>query len=560
MKKKIVLGVIFPLCATALLGACNLRKQSGESVDSSKTQLYINNFARGFGTKWLDNLKTQFESEHAEDSYEDGKKGVQIIIHSSNSPIKDNLGNILTKDDEIYFTEQSSYFQLYDAGVLCDITSAVTEKLTGYSETKSIEDKLTEEQQDYFGIVKDGTRHYYGVPHYSGFFGLQIDVDLFDEKGFYFAATPLDEGNGRFVTSRNPVKSAGPDGISGTYDDGFPRTYDEFFALCDYMVEEGCTPIVGSGANTSDYINHLVNGFVADYEGKDQLMNKYRSKGTMVNLVSSINPDGSVTKEAPTTINNQNGYLAYKSAGNYYGLKFLERMLSKSSYYWDKIKSSSYSAKSAQDDFLISYSEKSKQQIGMIYEGSWWENESDTTSTSLAQQKGDTYSKMNRRFAFLPFPKPTMERYLESNKSTLFDHLFSIMFVKANAASWKMPLINEFVKFCNSDRSLRDFTVTTNTPKSLNYELTAEDKAKMTYYGKCLAELKANADVVYPGCSDEIFKVHSNEFLNDRQYFTKVDSTVTQYAWNGIYARNYTAEQYFGGMVTYYQEQWAKWN
>ena len=560
MKNKIILGVIFPLCATALLSACNLRKQSGEAVDSSKTQLYINNFARGFGTKWLDNLKEQFEEEHAEDSYEEGKKGVQIILHSSNNPIKDNLGNILTKDDEIYFTEQSAYFQLYDAGILCDITSAVTDTLTEFGETKSIKDKMTEEQQDYFGIEQEGTKHYYGIPHYAGFFGLQVDIDLFDDKGFYFAKTPLDDGNGRFVNSRNPVKSAGPDGVEGTFDDGFPRTYDEFFALCDYMAEEGCTPIVGSGQNTSDYINHLVNGFVADYEGKEQLMIKYRSKGTMNNLVQSINPDGSIVKAPATEINKTNGYLAYKSAGNYYGIQFLERMLSKNTYYYEKIKSTSYSAKSAQDDFLITYSEKTRQQIGMIYEGSWWENESDSTSTSLAQQKGDAYSRINRRFAFLPFPKATMERYEENNKTTLFDHLFSLMFVKANVASWKMPLINDFVKFANSDRSLRDFTVTTNTPKSLQYELTAEDKEKMTYYGKCLAELKSNADVVYPACSDELFRIHSNEFLNDRQYFTKVDSTITQFVWNGVYQREYTAKQYFEGMVTYYQEQWEKWN
>ena len=95
-----------------------------------------------------------------------------------------------------------------------------------------------EEQQSF--LQKNGK--YYALPHYSVYQGLMYNIDLFEKKGLYFAKE-TDNGNDGFVV-KGEEKSCGPDGVYGTSDDGLPSSYEEFFKLCDYMVQRGVTPFV----------------------------------------------------------------------------------------------------------------------------------------------------------------------------------------------------------------------------------------------------------------------------------------------------------------------------
>ena len=559
MKNKLLVAMIAPLCLGVVFGVTSCGQ--GEKIDKSKTQIYINNFKRGFGSEWLSALKTRFEAEHAEDSYEEGKKGVQVVVHNVGTPADSRMANILSGIDEIYFTEQSYYysFMKYQGkNLLGDITDVVTDTLDEYGETRSIEDKLTDEQKDYYNTGSDTQKKYYALPHYSGYFGLQYDVDLFDLQGFYFAKENLSvaEGDmGQFISKRNNVKSAGPDGIEGTTDDGLPRTYDEFFQLCDYMVSKSVIPFMSSGQNANDYLNLLVNAFAADHAGKTEYTNKFRGEGEMKDLFNCFDTNGNPVADAtPTTLTKATGYEAYRTIGNYYGLSFLKKILSNPNYYFDKITSNAFSAKSAQDEMLIRFTETSSKKVAMISEGIWWENEAGTTSDELGERFGAKYSRINRKFGFMPFPKATEERYQKDNTNTLFDHLFSLMFIKANVAEWKLPLVKEFVKFANSDESLREFTRITNTPKALSYDLTADDEKEMTYYGKTLAVLKENSDIVYPGNDSELYQLNSAFFHTDNQFSTIVKGTENKFVWGKI--RTTSAEDYFLGMYDYYKANW----
>ncbi len=85
MRKKLAALIAMFFCLSSALLGCG--RQSGgsnsENVNSAQTQLYVYVFSRGYGSEYLYKLKERYEALHANDSYEDGKKGVQIRINVS---------------------------------------------------------------------------------------------------------------------------------------------------------------------------------------------------------------------------------------------------------------------------------------------------------------------------------------------------------------------------------------------------------------------------------------------------------------------------------------------
>ena len=41
----------------------------------------------------------------------------------------------------------------------------------------------------------------------------------------------------------------------------------------------------------------------------------------------------------------------------------------------------------------------------MLVEGTWWENEAQSTYKDMVDAMGDSYSQQNRKFAIMPLPK-----------------------------------------------------------------------------------------------------------------------------------------------------------
>ena len=58
----------------------------------------------------------------------------------------------------------------------------VNEPLTEYGEKRSIFDKFNDVQKKYLSV----NDRIYAIPHYEGFNGITIDVDLFDDKKLFF--------------------------------------------------------------------------------------------------------------------------------------------------------------------------------------------------------------------------------------------------------------------------------------------------------------------------------------------------------------------------------------
>lgn len=567
LKTKIA-AVLACVAAVTPLTACGGGGNEGEEkIDPSRTQIYVYNFNGGYGSEWISSLKKRFEAEYAErDDIEEGKKGVQVMITNKKSTMNEISSQVLSNKEEIYFSEYAYYYTLKADGLLADI-SEVVKKPIGFGETATIESKLSKEQTDFYGVEESDGTHYYGLPHYTGYSGLIYNVDLFDDEGYYFAKTPSDSTlEGRFIDKQNTEKSAGPDGVEGSTDDGLPATYEEFFLLCDYISSGGYTPLVWNGFDYKHYLNNLVQALQADYEGVEQSMLNYNqgsgvtdNKATTLATVSG----GTVTIDpTPTPITDSNAYELARQAGKYYSLSFLEQVIKNKKYYGDKTFNTAYSHMNAQEDFLYSGHDGVTKPIAMLCDGVWWQMEADSTFKDMVTSYGSDMGKDKRNFGFMPLPKATAAKVQEAKdaadnaKYTLYDGIYSICFMKKNVADWKKPLLEDFLRFAHTDASLREFTTITNTPKAFNYSMGA-DRDKLTSFGKSVIDIKEKSQVVYPFSTSKTYVNNSAFFTTHEQFYSKIGNTNRQWCSEMFHESGTNAETYFNGMLAYYRNTWS---
>lgn len=570
MKKigKITACILTAMLCCSAASACGTEGNEGtEKIDNTRTQIYVYNFYGGFGSDWLSEAKKRFEELHKDDEgWEEGKKGVQVMLNNKKESLMSISSQILGNRDEVYFTEYAYYYTLKAEGVLGDITDVVTGSLSDYGENGTILNKYSDEQKNYYGIEESDGTHYYALPHYSGYSGLIYNKDLFDSEGYYFAKTPSDSTRyGVFVDPYNTEKSAGPDGEYGTEDDGLPATYDEFFLLCDYIKDGGTTPVIWNGFDYKNYLNNLVQALAADYEGVDQSMMNYTFRGTPQNLVKSVDNGVAVTG-AGEELTDANGWQLKKQAGNYYALSFLEKLMNNDAYHNTLAFNSSFSHMNAQEDFLYAGNDGQTRPIAMLCDGIWWEAEAKDTFKALTDSKGDKFSKYNRHFGFMPLPHATAQKAEQTagkpndEKFTLYDGIYSLCFMKANVAEWKQPLVKDFIRFMYTDASLKEFTKITNTVKALNYTLSEADKAELTPFGRSLVELKDKSRIVYPFSNNSLYVNNQSFFATSQQYRSQIGSNTYEWCSEAIHEKKISAKDYFNGMETYYKDKWTTLN
>ncbi len=536
-------------------------RRGGEKIDKSKTQLYVTTFEGGYGTAWLEAVETRFQDAYAEVSFEPGKKGVQIIIKPERELTHDSLiVNLKGSKQEVFFTESVNYYDLKQRNLLYDISEAVTKPLnydfvSGKTiegeETVSIADKMKDLHRDYFNSGNSENPAFFGLPFYEATYGIIYNVDLFEENKLYFAP------NGNFIPKSDSPRSTGPDGKTGveggvdySLDDGLPATYDQFFKLCDQMVDKGITPITWNGVDPF-YLNALIESLQADYEGEEQMRLNYTQDGTATHLVKSIKADGTVEFEKPTKITKENGYLTWsKQAGKYYGLSFVDRIISNTDYYNRKdVVTSTYDQISAQKKFVSNTLNKEKD-IAMLVDGSWWHNEATSVFTAATQNYGENVGSAKvRRFGLMPLPKATADKVGEGY--SLMEVNSSICFVNGNLDKKKDKLVKEFIQFCHTNESLAEFTTQTYTTKPFSYTMTDEELKNIPYWGQQLYGLHNAANYIPSYSKSELYVKYASDFTeiyrgkmfqskSGGKYFLSAHSAMIE---NGI-----TAEQYFKGL------------
>lgn len=176
MKKRI--GTVLltaTLLATTILASltgCGARGGNTEEVDSKKTQLYVGYYYAGLGKEWIQQAKALFEEKYADESFEEGKTGVQVVLDLDKAGLNggDLLNTIKSKRDQVFFVENADYYSFADEGNLkvADITDIVTSKVDG--EDITIEDKLDAKSKAYYNLGTEDSPKYYALPYYEGVF------------------------------------------------------------------------------------------------------------------------------------------------------------------------------------------------------------------------------------------------------------------------------------------------------------------------------------------------------------------------------------------------------
>lgn len=344
-KSRKVLALLMATAAlsTVSLSACGGRTGGGASdsgnggditVQTDKTQLYIFNYDGGLGHTWTDTLIKRFEETYANEVFEEGKKGVQVIPtykKDANGWGGDGLiSNLPDAQESIIFTESVYYNDLIKAGVVKDITEWVTTPLTEYGETRSIADKIRGTQKTYMN--RDGK--YYALPFWEGYAGMFYDVELFTQKNLFIAATSPADGQGEtvFVTSSSDAKSVGPNGVSGDSDDGLPRTYNEFFDLLNEMkTNAGIKYPVSFPGVDNGYVSLLGSSMANDYAGYDASMANYTFTGEIEvidgDVPETVTYDKSALKTKKVNVTLETGYELAKQSSRYYALDFIKTLM-----------------------------------------------------------------------------------------------------------------------------------------------------------------------------------------------------------------------------------------
>lgn len=546
MKTKRIAGVALAALMLTATTACNgggLGPSVVNKGDKTKTIVRVGNYYAGLGDSWLTAVEAKFEAAYAQKSFEEGKTGVDIVIDNSNNYSGQNVIDKIDKND-VWFGYLMNYYDLISQNLAMDITDIVTSDMADVSSAETgqtIESKLATNVKSTFKSVGGGK--YYGLPVYEGFYGFVYDVDLFEKEGFYFVegfdrTGALDD---MFVDSSSDVKSEGPDGKAGTYDDGLPETYEDFYNLCRYMKKYGVTPMTYPGQFMHYWLRYLFQVW-ADYEGVEQMSLNYNLTGKATDLVA-IDEQGNLVEKDDLNITASNAYELQAQAGKYYALEFAKTLASNANWFSTSASAAGQSQEMAQKEFLYSSRNSNAPTIAMVLDGCWFNAEVDEAYTDMVNGGDATASKQNRKIGFMPIPKATADKVGEN--LTFVDTSRSICFINAKTSGATAEVAKLFVKYFHTNESLATYTEKTDVTRPFNYSV---EDSKLTHFGRNMMNIHKNANVIYTYSNNETYLKNSQIFDMDTWSFTSTAGNSNPF--HVFRDKNVSVASYFKGMYS----------
>ena len=567
----------FTALLCALVGLSNVATAcggGGEKRDSTKTYLTVYNYDGGVGTEWLYDCAERFEELYKDKELEEGKKGIVVEV----TPGKDNLATLAASPYNVFFTEQIPFNDLIAQNQLLDISDMAEEPFTnlGISEAGNVSNKIPKETKDALLAQKSKL---YALPHFEVYTGVSYDRDLFETKSLFIQQRAEGQATTKFCKSNNANISVGPDGVKGSYDDGLPSSYEEFYDLVQQMLKVNVTPFIYTG-NYATYINHLVTGAWAAYTGVDEFRLNVTLDSTVdveegeepftTEIITGWIEDGT-PKTEETTITMETGYKTLAQAGRYYALEFLRTLMSGGpekgeSWAGDGLVFSDLVATSSHLDAqmhyifsnLDSYYEKP---IGMLIEGSYWYNEAKSALKASESQFGD--DAKDRDFSFMPLPVQRDGQVTEGNgkKNTLLDANMSFAFINANIEGDPVvsQLAKDFLQFCYSDEELVNFTKETSVFKGVNYNVDESVFDGSSKFAQHLFEIRQNSDVIRPYAANKIYMNAQGRFNyagTADSWASTVNGTPYKFP-RDAFRSGVSSKDYFLGMQMS-QDNWTK--
>lgn len=555
MKKIVKKIVALAVCACSIVSMTACRSGGMVEIDASKSQLYVGVYDGGYGCAWAENWAKDFMEANKDTVFEEGKKGCQIQVSVSKSYAQDGITTSLkNQNDDIVFTEQANYYDFIRNKTALDITEWITSPLSEYGEDRSIADKLSPLDKEYYQQSSVSPK-YYGVPWYVSFPCISYDMQLFEDSLLYFAADGEGDEQG-FIFDETTPRSKGPDGKTGiiggidySLDDGLPATYDQFFLMCDRIVDCGKIPFIWAGGVRS-YVNNLFSSLVATVEGYDNMLLNYTFDGTAKDLIKSVN-DAVVEYEEATQITDTNGYLLRKQKGNYYALKFLQRLIATENvdgtpkyYDYDTCFSSSTSHIGAQTKFL--QSRYKADGIAMLIDGTWWYSEAKDTFNAMSGY-GDA-SQQNRRIGIMSLPQPEAG---QEKDTTLMNTWTTSVVVRGNINENVKPLARAFYRYMHTDACLSSYIKEAFGIRPFNHDLVNLGIDDLPTFTAQQYNLYQNYKTVNPYSTAPIM----------RNFLTTINGDYSSLIGNSQYTLiidafrdGVSAEDYFLGMQKYMTE------
>ncbi len=530
MKKnrtKFLSMVICLLLATlSAFGTVGCRYEVKEEIDHTKTQLEIATYGGGYGTAFLDDLEARFEDWALKNkkSYEDGKVGVQIMKSVSKDKYKASVLVETIGGDigEVYFVSGDALHTFMANNSLKDITTAITSPNQFNPNGESIASYLRPEMEDHHNVGTADAPKYYSLPFVEGGSGLTYDVDVFEKHSLYFLKGGCPSEYCEFVQENNPgaeegeftnyvftnglsqPRSAGPDGLYDTADDGLPATLREFEELISQMATVGIESLIWSGQYETEYSPFLARSFSNKHHGfAEASISKDAGgeNGRATTIIEGFDGDGNPIKKEGHVITVDNIADVVKQEGYYYGLKMFETMLQSGTV--SSAVDEGLSHVSTQYRYVFSNPDDMWKDIAFILDGVWWENEADAAAifTDCARRFGEDTSRANRRFAY--YPLPWVDESKIGGKNTMAGG-GSSFFVANRVPDSKMELINDFVQFAYSYESLQRMTVNVGIPVPFLYDMNAinPDNGKtyydsMSHFTRSYYDMYKDADIIY---------------------------------------------------------------
>ena len=490
---------------------------------NNKTSISVWTLDLGPGAEWLHQAAERFAEQNQGAHFADGKTGVYVEVDTESSSTV--LNNIPSSGINMFFADGAAdVYSLAQAGALLDITDIVTDTTR---EGGSLESNM-------FGNVaetmKGADGKYYGLPDCE-YYGLPTyNRKIFDREFAYFAAedatdkveyTPQNNkfGTAYLVETLETKKSMGPDGKTGvidgvdySLDDGLPSTVTEFLILMDYLKEQcQVAPLIISG-QYNYYVDYLLSGLMTSIAGAEQMRNYYNCKGEIEIVTGYTNENlfaGIDYIKKPTTqkvvLNETDGYKGSYMAAKYYAMAVLE-VLQREGYFSTDSDTPTRTHLDAVYN-LIMENKTQHEESAILVES--------TYIYRLAKQTSvfDTYeiitTKQEDNLDIRPMPLPTKMTEVDADNEVVFVNMSaSSGFINANIKDNAeiLQACKAFMTFLYTEEELKNFILTTGTPRAITCDIRGEEYSNLPSYYKHLLALRDNAtgsNILYRGGTTE---------------------------------------------------------
>lgn len=530
-------------CTTVASTACNFGP--GGSDDSSPAVDYTGNEITivlqtdggGLGFEWAEKAGARF-TESVRDKQYGNYTGAKIKVQSgTGADLSDATNGAVALYD---LSGVDSVTQAVSAAY--DITDLMKEKYDRNDEgvLVSIEDKIEAGARARYQV----NGKYVALPSTEYYPSVSYDVNLFDEIGCYLAQ----EGYGTSYTSTilgqaynftavAGEKACGPDGKTGTDDDGLPTSLYELIAMCEYIMSpySGASDVslFNFSGKESYYSDFMLSALMNSMMGWEKAQAMYTLQCDAMEIVTGFKNEPLFSgwvdgPKAPITatveITEENGYLTTWAVEKYYTEAFMDLLIDQQ---WFSASATNSGANQGETMEKFIYSGVTNyERIAMHIDGSFWYNEAslrgyikeyeELQSESMGNFLGD-----GRKVAMMSLPVSFKDSVVENQgRGQVFVDMWRSMLVVNKHAFTKLAGLQDatldFVKFLYTYDELAAYTELTSVRKTLNYAV-SEESNNLSYYGKRLMSMINNEDnkILY-------FEGNNQTFTNNPTTFVPV--------------------------------------